>query len=289
MSEEEIRCLEQLIDLALAEDLGPAGDVTSRATIPESLRGRGRVVVRAAGVVAGVEAAERVCRRVDPRLAFTPRCRDGERVTPGTSVAEVAGPVRSLLAAERTVLNFMQRLSGIATLTRRFVDAVVGLPVQILDTRKTTPGWRRLEKYAVRMGGGANHRLGLFDQVLIKDNHLSALRGSAPGREIAVAVAAARSSVPELTIEVEVDTLAQFEQALEARPDIILLDNMSIEELRQAVARRNALGSPILLEASGGVDLSRVRSLAETGIDRISVGALTHSSTALDIGFDWDE
>lgn len=276
-----------LIDFALTEDLSDDGDVTSRATIPEGLPGRAAFVARSPGVLAGLEAAEGVCRRVDPKLEFAALQQDGYRLGANETFATVAGPMRSILTAERTALNFLQRLSGVASLTRQYVDAVAGLPVQILDTRKTTPGWRVLEKYAVRLGGGTNHRVGLFDMVLIKDNHLAAL---AP-RETAVpqAVKAARRDFPTLPVEVEVDTLDQLDQALAARPDFVLLDNMSLDQMREAVRRRDATAPTMKLEASGGVNLQTVRGIAETGVDRISVGALTHSARALDIALDYVE
>jgi nicotinate-nucleotide pyrophosphorylase (carboxylating) len=194
--------------------------------------------------------------------------------------------MHAILAAERMALNFLQHLSGIASLTRRYVDAVAGLPVQILDTRKTTPGWRLLEKYAVRQGGGHNHRLGLFDGILIKDNHLEALHLGQEG--IGQAVQAARDKVGEsVTVEIEVDSLDQLDRALACGPDIVLLDNMGPELLREAVRRRNAVAPKVLLEASGGVTLAAIRDIAETGVDRISVGALTHSAPALDIALDY--
>jgi nicotinate-nucleotide pyrophosphorylase (carboxylating) len=207
---------------------------------------------------------------------------------PGWTIAIVEGPMRALLAMERTALNFLQRLSGIATLTAQFVAEVEGTKAVILDTRKTTPGWRALEKYAVRCGGGTNHRIGLYDAVLIKDNHLAWLADG--GDPIGRAVEAARAGAPKGTkfIEVEVDTLEQLDRALEVKPDIILVDNLGPEKLAEAVRRRNERAPGILLEASGGVNLSTVRALAETGVDRISVGALTHSAPALDIGLDFD-
>ena len=274
-----------LIDFALTEDLSDDGDVTSRATIPDGLKGRAAFVARSPGVLAGLEAAERVCRRVDHHLEFAALRQDGYRLGANETFATVEGPMRSILMAERTALNFLQRLSGVASLTRQYVEAVAGLPVQILDTRKTTPGWRLMEKYAVRMGGGTNHRIGLFDMVLIKDNHLAAL----PPKETAIrrAVEAARSEFPTLPVEVEVDSLDQLDQALEVRPDIVLLDNMPPALMREAVRRRNAVAPGVKLEASGGVNLQTVRAIAETGVDRISVGALTHSAQALDIALDY--
>ncbi len=282
MTPAEIGCLNVLIDLALAEDLGEDGDVTSRATIPEDMLGKAAFVARSPGVLAGIEAARGVCQRVDPKLVFVPSFSDGDPLMKGDSIATIEGSMRSILAAERTALNFLQRLSGVATLTQRFVDAVTGLTAQILDTRKTTPGWRMLEKYAVRIGGGLNHRVGLFDMVLIKDNHLAAMGG-----DIAGAIRHARERFPKLPLEVEVESLEQLELALAAKPDIVLLDNMSVETMREAVARRNASASGIQLEASGGVNLQTVRAIAETGVDRISVGALTHSAKALDIALDY--
>jgi nicotinate-nucleotide pyrophosphorylase (carboxylating) len=276
----------RLIDWALQEDLGSAGDLTSEATIPAGLDGHVVFVARCAGVVAGLPAVALVLDAVDPRLAFQALTEDGARVASGTRLATAAGPMRGLLAAERSALNFLQRLSGIATRTRRYVDAVTGTRAVILDTRKTLPGWRLLEKYAVRCGGGHNHRMGLCDGVLIKDNHLAAL-GSGPGT-IARAVHAARERAGHaVPVEVEIDRLDQLDEALACGPDIILLDNMRPDELRSAVARRNAATSKVLLEASGGVNLSTVADIAATGVDRISVGDLTHSAPALDIGLDF--
>ncbi|MBX9623602.1 MAG: carboxylating nicotinate-nucleotide diphosphorylase [Gemmataceae bacterium] len=273
-----------LADLALAEDLGPVGDRTSRALIPADRTGAAAFVARAAGVVAGLPAAALVCVAVDPLLTFTPSLADGSPLERGTTLASVSGPLRALLAAERTALNFLQRLSGVASLTRKYVDAAAGTPARVLDTRKTTPGWRLLEKYAVRMGGGTNHRLGLYDGVLIKDNHLAGMGG-----DVRQAVETARSAAGNegLPVEVEVDTLEQLEEALAARADIVLLDNMTSEQMRAAVRRRDAVSPVTLLEASGGVNLSTVAAIAATGVDRISVGALTHSAPALDIGLDY--
>lgn len=289
MTSAEASFLGILIDLALAEDLSDDADVTSRATIPAAARGRAAFVARSPGVLAGLEAAERVCLRVDHTLQFAALRQDGYRVGKGETVATVEGAMRSILIAERTALNFLQRLSGVASLTRQYVDALAGLPAQVLDTRKTTPGWRLLEKYAVRMGGGTNHRVGLYDMVLVKDNHLAALRSTGHGKanEIEAAVAEARALFPKLPVEVEVDSLVQLDQALACRPDIVLLDNMTTEQMREAVARRNAAAPGVKLEASGGVNLDTIRGIAETGVDRISVGALTHSAKALDIALDY--
>jgi nicotinate-nucleotide pyrophosphorylase (carboxylating) len=243
-------------------------------------------VARAVGVLAGVPAAALALAAVARRLQFQPFVNDGTALQPGSRLAIVSGPMRGILAAERMALNFLQHLSGIASLTRRYVDAVTGLPVQILDTRKTTPGYRLLEKYAVRQGGGHNHRFGLYDGILIKDNHLEALNLGPEG--IMQAARASRdkagNSVP---VEIEVDTLEQMDRALACSPDIVLLDNMTPDLLREAVRRRNAVARQVLLEASGGVTLTTIRAIAETGVDRISVGALTHSAPALDIALDF--
>jgi nicotinate-nucleotide pyrophosphorylase (carboxylating) len=282
----EAAACQRLATWALEEDLDQAGDLTSQAIIPADLEGRAAFVARSPGVVAGLPAAACVFRLVDPEAVFHPALADGSRVGRGNRLATVRGKMCSILVGERTALNFLQRLSGVATQTARYVEAAGAHPCLVLDTRKTTPGWRLLEKYAVRMGGGHNHRLGLFDGVLIKDNHLAAL-GSAPDA-VARAVALARQrhgqSVP---VEVEVDTLDQLEVALSARPDIILLDNMPPALLRQAVARRNAVAPGVLLEASGGVSLATLPDIAASGVDRVSVGALTHSAAALDIGLDY--
>ena len=276
-----------LVALALAEDLGPAaspaGDLTSQATIPPAATGRADLVARTAGVLAGLPAATLVAAAVDPRLTLCMTVQDATRLTPGITIATLTGPLISLLAAERAVLNFIQRLSGVATLTRAYADAVTGTRAVVLDTRKTTPGWRLLEKYAVRAGGGANHRVGLYDAILIKDNHLAGLGGDVVG-----AVRAARAHAPPGTVvEVEVDTLPQLDAALTAGPDIVLLDNMTPDTLREAVIRRDRVAPGVRLEASGGVTLATIRAIARTGVDRISVGAITHSAPALDIGLDY--
>jgi nicotinate-nucleotide pyrophosphorylase (carboxylating) len=278
----------RLVELALAEDLGHAGDRTSLATIPADKTGRAAFVARSEGVLAGLPAVVLVAKQVDPALGVELVAADGDRLTPRARVAVIGGPLRSLLAAERTALNFLQRLCGVATLTRRYVDAVAGLPVQVLDTRKTTPGWRLLEKYAVRMGGGTNHRIGLYDGVLIKDNHLAGLGDPATAVRRAVELARGYPGNAGLPVEVEVDTLAQLEQALAVRPEIVLLDNMPPDVLGRAVAMRDATAPGTQLEASGGVNLTTIRAIAETGVDRISVGALTHSAPALDIGLDYE-
>jgi nicotinate-nucleotide pyrophosphorylase (carboxylating) len=275
----------RLIDLALAEDLGSDGDLTSAAIIPPSAHGEAAFVVRPGGVLAGLPVVKQVVENVSPRLELEVVREDGSLIRAGERVAVLRGPMRQILTAERTALNFLQRLSGVATLTRRYVDAVSGLPARILDTRKTTPGWRLLEKYAVRTGGGTNHRMGLFDGLLIKDNHLACLAGTV-WDEVESRLTEFRKVYPHLPVEIEVDTLDQLERALPLA-DIVLLDNMTLDQLRIAVERRNRAFPKARLEASGGVNLQTVRGIAETGVDRISVGALTHSAPALDIGLDY--
>ncbi|MFM8358881.1 MAG: carboxylating nicotinate-nucleotide diphosphorylase [Verrucomicrobiota bacterium] len=267
---------------ALAEDVG-GGDVTTLACLPAGSRSRALLRAREACVVGGMALAVAAFRHLDANVRTTLRHADGRSVGPGEVLLEVAGHTRALLTAERVALNFVQRLSGVATLTARYVAAVAGTGARILDTRKTTPGWRRLEKYAVACGGGTNHRMGLHDLVLIKDNHLAALAG-APPNPVAAAVARARALYPRLRVEVEADRLEQVAWAVDAGADIILLDNMSPEALRAAVAR---VAGRARTEASGGVRLETVRTIAETGVDFISVGALTHSARAVDLGLDF--
>lgn len=280
LPKEEIR---RAVALALAEDIG-SGDATTLAAVPEIARARAVMCAREPLVVAGLALADAAFRELSATVQITHAVEDGQRVAAGQPFLQVAGPARALLSAERVALNFLQRLCGIATLTAQFVDAVRGTRAQILDTRKTTPGWRRLEKYAVKCGGGRNHRFGLFDLVLIKDNHLAALRDESPNA-IAAAVARARASYPQLKVEVEADTLEQVEQAAAAGADIILLDNMNLGQLRLAVQKCK---DRVQTEASGGVTLAGVRDIAETGVDFISVGALTHSARAVDIGLDFE-
>ena len=264
-----------LIELALAEDIGP-GDATSQSTLDAAAPLHGRIVAKAPGVIAGLPVAEAVFRAVDPALAFTAHVCEGQEVTPGELLAEVSGPGPSLLAAERTALNFLQRMSGIATATRNFVDAVATTRAMILDTRKTLPGYRVLDKYAVSMGGGQNHRMSLFDMLMVKDNHTDGAGGITP------AVTRARAAHPELPIEVEVRTLAELREALAIEPplDRIMLDNMDLDTLREAVA---ITAGRVPLEASGNVTLETVAAIAATGVDFISTGAITHSVQALDI------
>jgi nicotinate-nucleotide pyrophosphorylase (carboxylating) len=284
--------LEFLVARALEEDLGSPGDITSRATIPALARGAARLVARSPGVLAGLPAVELLSRKFELHSGWRAHLVDGDRLEVGSLIGQLAGPVQSLLAMERTVLNFLQRLSGIATLTARYVTAVEGTHATIYDTRKTTPGWRLLEKYAVRCGGGANHRFGLYDAVLIKDNHLAWINlaaGAASSGALARAIASARRNTPPgTTIEIEVDSLEQLDLALAGSPDIILVDNLGPEHVALAVRRRDAAAPQVKLEASGGVNLLSVRALAETGVDRISVGALTHSAPALDLALDFE-
>jgi len=286
--EPERLAAETLIGLALAEDLATAGDLTSQALIAESDLAEVNVVVRKDGVVAGGPIGELVFQRLDPTVSWRQAVPDGDRVAPGTVVATVAGPLRSLLTGERTALNFLTHLGGIATLTRRFVDAAAGTKARILDTRKTHPGYRLLEKYAVRCGGGTNHRIGLYDGVLIKDNHLAGWSAYHPGATLADAIHHVRQvHGADVPVEVEVDTLEQLADVLDASPQIVLLDNMPPETMKQAVALRDERQPSTLLEASGGVTLDAIPAIAATGVERISIGGLTHSAPALDVAFDW--
>lgn len=271
-----------IISLALAEDVG-SGDVTSRYFTGGERTGSGRIVAREACVVAGLTVAEEVFHRVDSTLRVRRIAEDGDEILPGAVVMDVAGGTAAILTAERTALNFLQRLSGVATLTRHYVRAVEGTGARILDTRKTTPGWRLLEKVAVKAGGGTNHRLGLHDMVMVKDNHLAAGTGLA---EIQAAIHRVKSAHPGMRVELEADTLEQVRDfaGLEG-VDVILLDNMPPPVLREAVKLRRP---GLVFEASGGVTLHTVRAIAETGVDFISVGALTHSARAVDLSLEFD-
>ena len=272
---------EALIDRALAEDT-QGGDVTTNALIPSDLTGEARLVAEEDGILSGLEAALAVFRRVDPGVETHADHAEGAGLEPGMAIGSVSGPVASILTAERTALNFVRRLSGIATETSRYVREVAEYDVRILDTRKTTPGLRNLEKQAVAAGGGANHRRGLGDGVLIKDNHIEALRGQ--GMSLGETVGKARANAPHsLKIEVEIEDPNDVEEAISAGADILLLDNMSTADMSTAV---KLAGGRVLIEASGRVSLRNVREVAATGVDLISVGALTHSSRALDIGLD---
>ncbi len=274
----------RLVQDALAEDLGP-GDATTVATIPAEAAAVAYMRARESIVVAGLQFAEAAFRKLSPSVTIKWHSRDGKSEPAGSTLLEVRGPARALLSAERVALNFVQRLSGVATLTATFVREVMKTPVQVLDTRKTTPGWRQLEKYAVKCGGGVNHRMGLYDLIMIKDNHLAALR-EVPGGAISAAVTKARSAHPHLRVEVEADDLEQVRQAVAAKADIVLLDNMTPAQLREAV---KLVDGRCETEASGGITLANIRAIAETGVDYISVGALTHSARAVDIGFDFEE
>ena len=273
--------VDNIIDLALAEDLSH-GDITTEVLIPPHLQGKASILIKEAGIVAGGEIAKKVFLRVDPSLEVGVLIKDGTKVKPGDVVASISGRVASILKAERTALNFLQRLSGIASQTARYVAKTRGFAVDITDTRKTTPGIRLLEKYAVRMGGGKNHRLHLRESILIKDNHLAALR--AMGISLKDIVAKAKQNVPQrVTVEVEVNTVQEALDAAEAGADIIMLDNMSPEEMRHVV---NSLPGQIKTEASGGITLANVRAAARAGVNMISIGALTHSPKALDISLE---
>jgi nicotinate-nucleotide pyrophosphorylase (carboxylating) len=273
--------IEELVDRTLAEDLG-WGDVTTEAIIPAELTGKASMVAKARGMLAGIEVARLVFCRVDPSIQFDIIIPEGSGIQPGDLIAKLEGKVASILKGERTALNFLQRLSGIATETSRYVEAIKGLDSRIVDTRKTTPGMRVLEKYAVRVGGGHNHRLHLGDGVLIKDNHLAALRSQ--GLAMKDIISRARERAPfNLKVEVEVRTAQEAVEAVEAGADIVMLDNMGVEEMRQAV---RLVKGRALIEASGGITLDNIRRVAETGVDLISIGALTHSTRSLDISLE---
>ncbi|NJN65805.1 MAG: carboxylating nicotinate-nucleotide diphosphorylase [Chloroflexaceae bacterium] len=273
--------LEDIVRRALREDIGH-GDLTTLATIPADAQAKASLVSKEAGVVAGLPVVTAVYQAVDPSLVVSPQVTEGETVEAGTILAHISGGARGILTGERVALNFLQRMSGIATLTARYVALVRDLPVRLLDTRKTTPGLRVLEKYAVVKGGGVNHRVGLYDAVMLKDNHLALL--SAHGCDISEAVRRARAAVgPLVNIEVEVESVEQARQAAADGADVILLDNMTGAAMREAVA---AVGHRVVLEASGGITLETIRAVAETGVNYISVGALTHSARALDISLD---
>jgi len=298
----------QIVRLAVREDLDRGQDWTSVSLISAESRGGATVVAREQGVVAGLLACQLALQEMAASIIWSPEAEDGDAVVAGQPLARLEGSTRDILTTERIILNLLGRLSGIATLTRQYVDQVVPSHSKIYDTRKTTPGWRRLEKYAVRCGGGQNHRMGLFDAILIKDNHLASTapretenaEAGGPGKtspcctpvaaiEKARAFIGAKDTLADsgMVVEIEVDSLEQLSEVLVATPDLVLLDNMSSDQLRQAVVMRDAVDDKILLEASGGVTLSTVSDIAATGVDRISVGALTHSACALDVALDW--
>lgn len=273
VSDDELR----LIDIALEEDKGP-GDWTTRWVVPARTRATARIIAKADGVVAGLGVASAVFMRLDPRVEINSALADGSRVQDGELVCTIRGPARTILTGERTALNFLQRLSGIATMARRFVDAVEGTDAKILDTRKTTPGWRSLEKAAVKAGGGENHRFGLFDMVLIKENHIAIAGG------VAEAIKRVRdANTKGLRVEIETRNKDELRAALDAGCDIVLLDNMDVQAIRECVRLVKQRAPEVKTEASGNMTLERVRAVAETGVDYISVGALTHSATALDL------
>jgi len=274
--------IEKAVRFALDEDIG-SGDVTTLATVPETAQSAGLIVARESLVLAGVEFAETAFRQLSSSIELHRMAQDGQKLNKGQTILAISGSTRAILSAERIALNFLQRLSGVATISAQFVEAVKGTNAVILDTRKTTPGWRAFEKYAVHCGGATNHRIGLFDQVLIKDNHLAFLEHELPSA-VESAVKRCRKQFPNLKVEVEADTLFQVQEAIKAGADIVLLDNMKIEEMRTAVEWARG---KIKTEASGGVNLSTVRAIAETGVDFISVGALTHSAPAVDIALDF--
>jgi len=288
--------LSHLVRLAIREDLDRTADLTTLAIVPQGIRGSAVILPRVSGIAAGVELIEAILQELDTDITWTQHVGDGERFVSQQPIATLSGETRDLLTCERTILNFLGRLFGIATITDRYVAKIAGTKARVYDTRKTTPGWRRLEKYAVRCGGGRNHRLGLFDGILIKDNHLACRASQVgklldPGEAVQLAKAfiisgAYRFEQPPM-IEIEIDRVSQLESALRAFPDIVLLDNMNCDSLKDCVALRDRISPSVELEASGGVNLETIGNIALTGVDRISVGALTHSATNLDLGLDW--
>jgi nicotinate-nucleotide pyrophosphorylase (carboxylating) len=269
--------IDKIIEQALLEDIG-TGDITTEFIIPSNLKAKGIIKTSEEGVVAGLDIACLIFKKLDSEIIFQEKIKDGTKVTRGKVLAEISGSARTILKGERVALNFLQRMSGIATITSKFCQEVKDLPIRIVDTRKTTPGLRILEKYAVRMGGGYNHRFGLYDAVLIKDNHIAAAGG------IKSAVNSVRKQISHtVNIEVEVENLSQLQEALEMKVDIIMLDNMNLETVKEAV---KIVKGEVLIEASGGITLEKVRKIAQTGVDLISVGALTHSVKSLDINME---
>ena len=290
----DLEKIRDIVQLAIKEDIG-AGDITSKIFIPDGFETEGVIIAKEAGIVAGLPVAGYVLSQIDENLIFTSNIEDGSRVKKGTIIGSVKGLTLSLLSAERLVLNFLQRLSGIATATNRFAEKIKGYGTQIMDTRKTAPGWRYLEKYAVRVGGGINHRMGLYDQILIKDNHLKAMGTEKENDTISMLVKKAREQIKNGTlIEVEVEDLCQIREVMDAGVDIILFDNMEPSKIREAVemvkefenSRDAGNGRAILTEASGNITIENVEEYADAGVDRISVGAITHSVRVLDISFD---
>ncbi len=292
-TEFDLEKIKEIVQLAIKEDIG-AGDITSKIFIPEDSESEGVLIAKETGIVAGLPVAEYVLSQIDKDLIFKVNIEDGSRVEKGLVIASVKGLTLSLLSAERLVLNFLQRLSGIATATNKYAEKVKGYKTQILDTRKTTPGWRYLEKYAVKIGGGANHRMGLYDQIMIKDNHLEVMEPEKENGNISNLVKKAREQVAkEVLIEVEVEDLCQIREMVDAGVDIILFDNMAPSKIGEAVemvkgfenGRDSGTSRAILTEASGNITIENVEEYAKAGVDRISVGAITHSARALDISF----
>ena len=289
----------RIAQIAMDEDVRHGIDCTSHALIDSNVKSSATFVSRKPGIVCGVRAAGEILQQLAPQLTLTTHIEDGSAVQPGDRIASIAGTARDILGSERIALNLMGRLSGISSLTRKYVDCVSGTQAKVYDTRKTTPGLRLLEKYAVACGGGENHRMGLFDAILIKDNHLALSREIHRGRDdtLAKAIQMARDWIDKnqdrlphgrkTILQIEIDTLKQLEQALPAKPDIVLLDNMNVEQLREGVRLRNDTAPSVSLEASGGVTLETIGAIATTGVERISVGALTHSAVNFDIGLDW--
>lgn len=269
--------IDKIIEQALLEDIG-TGDITTESIIPSNLKAKGIIKTSEGGVVAGLDIVFLVFVKLDSEICFQPKIKDGNKILTGEILGEITGPARTILKGERVALNFLQRMSGIATITSKFCQQVKDFPVRIFDTRKTTPGLRILEKYAVRMGGGHNHRFGLYDAVLIKDNHIAVAGG------IKSAVNSVRKQISHtVKIEVEVENLSQFQEALKVQVNIIMLDNMDLETMKEAV---KLVKGKALIEASGGITLEKVKEIAQTGVDLISVGALTHSVKALDISME---
>ncbi len=276
--------INKLIETALQEDIG-SGDVTTEATVPNSSMSKAFVNAREDLVLCGLNIVQAIFKKLDPSICIEPLHYDGEKIRNGETIATIKGRTKPILTGERVALNFLQRLSGVATLTNTYAEKIKGTNAKILDTRKTTPGLRKLEKYAVLCGGGHNHRIGLYDQILVKDNHIAALKNEKPN-PIAAAVKRSRESYPSFIVEIEADNLNQVCQAVEAGADIVLLDNMKINQIKEAVAIAKGR---VKLEVSGGVNLNTVREIAETGVDFISVGALTHSARAVDIALDFSD
>ena len=283
--------IEKLIELALREDLGK-GDVTSEALIDENLKGKGIIKALEDGVLAGIEIARLVFKRIDPEILFKPLVKDGEKIRNKSKVAEIEGKVKSILAGERTALNFLQRLSGIATFTSKFVQEVKGTKTKILDTRKTTPGFRALEKYAVKMGRGENHRMGLYDRILIKDNHIRACGGVGTAikkvkKSLKNETFVSRFDLKNLKVEVEAKNIKEVKEAIQSEADWIMLDNMSSSQIKEGVRMIRSNRRKMKIEVSGRVNLNNVKKIARLGVDYISVGALTHSAKALDLSLEF--